>query len=249
MIRRRLLALCGATFAAAFVAVLSADDTCVYAYSKGTGADHISWCVSSGGNIVRFKSPLYEHIGTVGAFQEGVIICRPPATRLAFDDGVDQAGFFGEPVLVDSSPLTIDRMVTNPATSAVILRLRQKFTTDYARKELVVDMTLTNVSAESQTVHLRRFSNLHADGRLNNHWLNSASGIWTGNEAVAVVMASVYKSSVSPDASIGNFTSGLTCDHERFNGPLFGDLVGNIGFGAVLGPGKSKTFRITYRRV
>ena len=244
-----------ATFAALVLgglsAELGADDTCVYSFSKGTGGDHISWCVSSGGNIVRFRAHGADYIGTVGAFQEGFTFCQfPGGQRLAYDDGIDQSGWSGQgPTLVSLVPLTIDRTIVNPATSQPILRFRQKFTTDYSEKELLVDMTLTNISAaDISFLTFKRISNLHPGGQLNNPWNHGVGGIWVGDQSGAVTMSSVLRSTSSSEAYLTGYSEVARCFEERVAAPIEGDLIGTINFSVgTLRAGRGKTFRVTYR--
>jgi hypothetical protein len=251
MWRGFIVALIGAGLVGAFSAPLEADDTCVYEFSKGTGADHVSWCVSSGGNIVKFRAQGADHIGTVGAFTEGFTFCQfPGGVRLAYDDGIDQSGWNGQPpTLVSLSPLTIDRIIVSPTTSQPILRFRQKFTTDYAEKELLVDMTLTNIStAEISFLTFKRVSNLHPGGQLNNPWNHGVGGIFVGSQSGAVTMSSVIKNTASSEAYLTGFSEVSECFDERVAAPIQGDLVGTINYSVgTLKAGRGKTFRTMYR--
>jgi hypothetical protein len=256
MIRRCIIAGALAVVAATGLAAASSvDDACVYPFSKGTGLNHISWCVSSGGNIVRLKSPIAsEHIGTTGAYAEGLMLCQSPTGRLAYDTGIDQAGFSGEgPQLVDLAPLTIDRVVTGLGLSP-LFKIRQKFTTDYAEKELVVAMTITNLTSEPQSgLMLRRVSDLNVESQQVNFWHNSAAGNWAAHHSIGIVMGLVRKGAASPgEAYVTTFNALLDCFPDRFGGtlgPVTGDYAGAIDFSVgTLGPGNSKTFTYSYRR-
>lgn len=249
MARGLIVAIFGALLSGGLSARLDADDTCVYEFSKGTGADQISWCVSSGGNIVK----LDNQIGTVGAFTEGFTFCQfPGGVRLAYDDGIDQSGWNGQPpTLVSLSPLTIDRIIVNPTTSQPILRFRQKFTTDYVEKELLVDMTLTNISAaDISFLTFKRISNLHPGGQLSSPWNHGVGGIWVGNQSGAVTMSSVITSKSSSEAYLTGFSDAAQCFEERVSAPIEGDLIGTINYSVgTLKAGKGKTFRVNYRRM
>lgn len=254
MFRGFILATLGALVLGGLSAPLSADDTCVYPFSKGTGWDHISWCVSSGGNITNFRSPqTTDHIGTVGAFLEGFTFCQfPGGVRLAYDTGIDQSGWSGQPpTLVSLSPLTIDRTIVSLTTSEPLLRFRQKFTTDYAEKELIVDMTLTNISsADLSFLTFKRVSNLHPGGQLNNPWNHGLGGIWAGDQSGAVVMSTVLTNKSSAEAFLTGSSEVFDCFEERVAAPVEGDLVGNVNFSVgTLKAGKGKTYRVTYRRM
>ena len=249
-----LLAMCAPVV---FVAGQSAADmSCAYAYSKGSGVDHLSWCVSTRGNIVSFKSPQFSgHIGTAGAFGEGLLVCQFPVGRVAYDNGIDQAGWSGGgPVLVDLSPLTIERIVMNPATGwgTPLLAVRQTFTTDYTEKELIVQITVENISGVVQRqLAIARVSDLNVENRIDNFWHNTPGGAWAAGYGSGVVMGSVPKGG-GAEAFLSNHVAFFECLPERFGGPagpVTGDYVGVVNFSiGTLNPGQSKTFKLSYRR-
>lgn len=256
MVRRCLLSTSVAIlFAIVLVGAVRADSSCVYSFSKGKANDHISWCVSTGGNIVRFKSPEFsDHIGTAGAFAEGLIVCQFPGGRVAADDGVDQAGWSGGgPILVSTSPLVIDRVAMNPATGTTpLLSVRQKFTTDYAEKELIVEITVTNISGVTQNqLSIARVSDLNVESRIDNFWHNTPGGNWAAGFGSGVVMGAIPKG-FGTEAFVSSFQAFHSCLPERFGGPagpVAGDFVGVVNFGiGTLQPGKSKSFKVSYRR-
>jgi hypothetical protein len=148
---------------------------CFSATNYGSGAKTMNICISSHGNIVKFEAPGgFEQIGPFNVFKDGYAICTgsPPA-NFYYDVGGSEAGF-GAPVIdqpkgANTLPLTITRDTTDG-----IWRLGQKFTRDTKEKDLLIVMTLTNLSATNQpVVRLQRAFEGDAD---NNTIANSYFG-------------------------------------------------------------------------
>jgi hypothetical protein len=100
-------------------------------------------CVSAAGNIVEFEAPAGEDL-IHPVFYEGYHLCS--ASIMAYDHSSNAVAGFGAPVLVDSSPLTINRTTSNG-----VFTVTQIFQPDKTEKDLKVTMKVKNNSAVTQT--------------------------------------------------------------------------------------------------
>jgi hypothetical protein len=139
-------------------------------FNSGTGANKLTACVSDHGNLVKFESPAgFDHIGQQNLFRDGYAICTGnlptiPNESHGYDTGGIEAGF-GPATIVDPSPLTISRDTTNG-----VFRLIQKFRVDKKEKEVLIEMTLMNISGVArEAIKLQRAFEGDVDNNNNAH--------------------------------------------------------------------------------
>jgi hypothetical protein len=243
-------------------------------YTSGNGADRLTACISNHGNLVKFESPIgVDQIGQQNLFRDGYAICTGslptiPNESHGYDTGGVEAGF-GPPTVLDLTPLTIARDTTNG-----VFRLIQKYKADKKEKEVVIEMTVMNISGvERPAVRLQRAFEGDAD---NNTIPNSFFGRtvdsafeWVDQPAAgspaaghglmltAVNMAVDHATAVN---TIADYNPAGACLRTGngcivFSGGLAtpagngANLVGRViyGLGTIKAGGK-KTVSVSYRR-
>jgi hypothetical protein len=111
--------------------------------NTGAGATKFRVCVSTAGNIIEFETPAGDTLINP-TFYEGYHLCS--ASIIAYDHSSNAVAGFGAPVLVDSSPVTINRTTSNG-----VFTVTQIFQPDSTEKDLKVTMKVKNNSAVTQT--------------------------------------------------------------------------------------------------
>ncbi len=242
----------------------------------GSGAKTMNICISSHGNVVKFEAPAgFEQIGQANLFRDGYAICTgsPPA-NFYYDVGASEAGF-GVPVIdqpkgANTLPLTITRDTTDG-----IWRLSQKFSRDTKEKDLLIVMTLTNLSATNQpVVRLQRafegdadnntlanlyFGRTHesvfewvetldAEGRPQGHGLSlsNLSFANASNDHSTVVNTIAHYDPLGAGSRTGN---GCIVFFNQSATPAgnAANHVGRLIYGASIGPGKKIVRNVVYR--
>jgi hypothetical protein len=225
---------------------------CAYSFTKGSGLAGFAWCVNQNGNLRQLASPLSaEHIG-VSAVEEGYALFSPSTGAVSIDNGTDNVGppgFSGFPAtVVSKSPLTLDRY-----TGDGRFKLRQKFTTDYQRRELVIAMTVTNMSSTTEPhLVLTRFANLGINATwADNVFDRSGEAVWARDKWNYY---SVILSALKP-LNANRFAAVDTINHTAFGmdtgvpTPAVGDYGARVGLNIYnLAPGTSRTLTVSYRR-
>ena len=133
---------------------------CTYTFTSGSGASLFTWCLSTGGNVVRFITPAGQN--HIFAEQDGYAVCSAAGVH-GSDLGTVIPVAFGPPTVLAGctagSSCTIQRDTTDGA-----FRLVQKFTRTVKEFELNVDHTLTNISGGTiDDVVLMRFAHFGVD--------------------------------------------------------------------------------------
>jgi hypothetical protein len=111
--------------------------------NTGSGETKFRVCVSAAGNIIEFETPAGDTL-IHPTFYEGYHLCSD--STIAWDHSPGYVGGFGAPVLVDSSPVTINRTTSNG-----VFTVTQSFAADSTEKDLKVTMKVKNNSAVTQT--------------------------------------------------------------------------------------------------
>lgn len=160
-------------------------EPCHTTFSSGAGPTFMKVCISATGNVQSFESPEgYEHIAVGDSVIEGYALCDSGyALDDFFDDAAsydggaeaaslsdfnDQAARIYQPKGPNTFPLTITR---DPTAHGLVLR--QDYSRDTTRKELIINMRVTNTAAVTvQGVRLTRFF----DGDADNQWWDNVGG-------------------------------------------------------------------------
>lgn len=243
-------------------------------YSAGRGEQRFAFAISDHGNLLEFESPQnFKHLAT----REGYALCSTGGPS-AFDDGEVDAGWgssvISQPSGAGTLPLTVTR-----TTSDGRFELKQSFQTDSNEREVVITMTIKNVSGTTATgVKLSRYFDGDIDTVINQD-LNQFFGPFTRDDRYALTSNSVWGwddgsgarhhglmltslSSAYPDTlaveKFSDWTStgagaqtARTCTPASQKMPTApGDYVGRLTHNfGAIAAGASKTVKVQYKRM
>jgi hypothetical protein len=249
---------------------------CFSSHNYGSGAKTMKICISEHGNLVKFEAPAgFEQIGVLNTFKDGYAICTgaPPANTY-YDTGGLEAGFGGSVIDQPKGPNTFPLTITRTTLDG-IWRLKQTYKRDTKEKDLLIVMTLTNLSAANQpVVRLQRafegdvdnntntnafFGRTHesvwewvetldADGRPQGHGL-MLSNLSFANDPID--HTTVVNTVADYNPTGGGFRTGNGCIVFAGQTPTpagsGANHVGRLLYGLSLGPGASATRTVVYR--
>jgi hypothetical protein len=231
-----------------------------------TGANGVTFfkvCISSHGNISIFESPAGKiHLQT----REGYALCSNDESIVhGFDAGTAEQGW-GEPAITQPNPGKLPLTIVRVSQDGMF-RLTQTFTMDGPAREVIVVMTVKNLSAATISgMYLDRYFDGDLDGDAQGDHYDTASDGVLGRESVI-------------DAGTGNFGLMLTQDASNFRSEAhpqtFGDwnpngsgkqlartCRGNLAFGppsdfvgrlavdlGAIRSGQSKVVTFRYKRI
>jgi hypothetical protein len=135
--------------------------SCFSSYAFGAGSTLFNFCLSNHGNIVRLTSPVnFEHIA-VGTTAEGYVVCDLTGGVNYHDTASLEAGWNAPSSvsLPGTLPFTVVRTTTDGRFT-----LTQVFNRNTVEKEIRIDMTVRNNTAQQRNVLLLRYF----DGDVNN---------------------------------------------------------------------------------
>lgn len=132
-----------------------ADTTCFSTYTSGALGNYLKFCVSADGVIADFESPSFTTPFGIGTFtemggEEGYVIGSACGTVSPVTNGAEGGPFesgFGAPTITQPNgsntfPLTITR-----STMDGVFQLTQSYSRNSTEDEVIITMTLKNVSA------------------------------------------------------------------------------------------------------
>ena len=162
--------------------------TCAHTFSKGSGAALVKYCVSDRGTIVKWEAPAgQEHIG-VGDVWEGFVICSG-TTPQAWDLTTSESGFGAATIL------------SGPTATGITLRrasaqyqLDQVFALDTKEKDVLMTMTLTNISgAAIPDVRLARVYDPDMDNDSGDDVeMKSARSVWARDVNASTLLGTLW---------------------------------------------------------
>jgi hypothetical protein len=212
----------------------------------GSGDNFIDVCVSNHGNVAVFATPT-DHI-----FDEGYAVCRGIDPTYIDFNGLDSG--WGAATTTDLSPVTIVRTTTDG-----VFTLTQKFAVDTSEKDLTITMILKNNSAVTQTsIRLMRGGDYDIQGLTGDNIFDrsSHSVFGRGGGGVPDVLTTTGMSLTATTFATGHLTavhaqSGPNdCSDDKIATPAEGDLGGRVVYLlGNIGPGQSKTVKVTYRKL
>jgi hypothetical protein len=260
---------------AALTTWAGASTTCDTLLKSGTVVNPMIVCISNHGNLVGFASPArfdgmelfvpIEHI-RVGVIGEGYALCDLNSTTRSFDAGFDEAAWGESTVSQPNGPNTLPLTITRTTLDGRF-RLIQSFSRDTSRKEILIGMSVKNLSSTTAHVVLARYADFDIDGtsgtdifsrsnssvfalEQNAMSLTSTVSPFTG---VSVFTAVEKKSDWSPLVGTGTHTGcspipQTTPTAGQIGAPGPGDYVARLTFGFFLSSGQSRGVVVAYRR-
>ena len=163
------------------------DTSCATTLSGGSGNFSYTYCVSQHGNVVQMDTPttptVFQHL-LATHLSEGFGLCDVTGGNTEYfdygDGGLSTPHFWREPVLLNTSPLTIGRKSDDG-----IWELRQTFTKSDADSSIKIRMDILNQTAIKREAKLVRFADVKVNGGA------------TGNGVTDLFQATLLSASVS----------------------------------------------------
>lgn len=237
-------------------------------FTYGGGASKFSFCISDHGNIQHLESPAkYQQINT----REGYAVCRYESEGLnpkrSFDAGIAEGGFGPSIIEQPGGPSTLPMTITRQTTDGQ-LELKQTFDWNKAEKEILITMSLKNISAAPipHVVIARYF-----DGDLDNTaggdlYDYSTNSLWAReddqyaarNGLTLTALTDSYKHYINIERAEVWDPYGTDVKSARYchsgdladGGQFPSDWIGRIRYILqTIQPGATKTVKYIYRRV
>jgi hypothetical protein len=234
--------------------VVEASTNCFSTFNIGT----MIYCVSEHGNVARLTAPAVgpEHI-RIGVIREGYAVCGavgallPP--QIAHDAGNTEAGWQLPVTIVQPVPNSLPLTITRRTLTG--LELVQSFAHNAAEREIVVTMTLRNISGATRfNVRLDRYfdGDIAADAG-DDRYNRSADAVWGEDGGHAVMLSDINFPAVPHATAVHTFAgfNAATCGQATNATPTaIGDHVGRLSysFGNLLN-GASRTVRVQYQKL
>jgi hypothetical protein len=222
--------------------------------NTGAGATKFRVCVSTAGNIIEFETPAGDTLINP-TFYEGYHLCS--ASIVAYDHSSNAVAGFGAPVLVDTSPLTINRTTSNG-----VFTVTQIFQPDTTEKDLKVTMKVKNNSAVPQTdvgigrgwdagIGLEEIGYSHLGYSVMMHYpasfVNSGltlTALSTTSRSTFLSTYAIWRDAVRGTASM--CPQGGTAVDTNLKADLFAFVSYDLGN---IAPGATKTVIFSYRKM
>ena len=215
--------------------VVEASTNCFSTFAIGT----ITYCVSEHGNIVRFTSPAAapEHI-RIGVIREGYAVCSSAvaggAQQVSYDSGNVEAGWQAAVTITQPVPNALPLCITRRTTSNI--ELQQCFSHNANEKEVVVTMTVRNVSGATRfnVMMDRYFDGDIAGDAGDDRYTRSADAVWGEDGQHALVLRDI-NGLAAPAHSTAVHTFGgfvaASCGQASVATPTAnGDFVGRLSY-------------------
>jgi hypothetical protein len=247
-------------------AIGDATQACSYAYTSGSGATYMNYCITVNGNFANFESPAgVEMLDQDGAY-EGYGICDISTGTAYYDYGYEDSGNWGLSSLVThtATEVKLERTTSDGAWTLTQTISKVSGDSPYAR----IIMVFKNNSEETKLTYLLRFAGFvpddaaasenfseSFDGSNNSTWgyIPEPPNYSTPSSAYGLMLQSV--GTVVP-LSVESYQEGIA--QSTLNGPdpcdpsgnFHGTLTNAIGSGIYLyliNLPKEKTFTATER--
>lgn len=234
--------------------VVENSTNCFSTFAIGT----ITYCVSEHGNVVRFTSPAAapEHI-RLGVIREGYALCSAAsavaAPSVSYDAGSAEAGWQAAVTIVQPVPNALPLSITRTTTTGI--QLTQTFSHNANDKEVLITMTIRNLSATATRFNVRL--DRYFDGDINgtagtDRYSRSADAVWA-EDGPHVLSLRDNNSGVAHTTAVHTFAAMVvnTCNQATIATPTaLGDFAGRISysFGNLL-PNQSRTVRVQYDKM
>jgi len=189
---------------------------CAYAFSGGSGASAVRFCVTQQGTIAELSGAGGQEHLSVGQVWEGYVICKG-AVAHAWDLGLTQGGF--GPAMLLSPPTSTSVSIRR---SSAQFRLDQVFKLDKAQKTVLITSSLTNISGAAQPdVRLTRAYDPDVDGNPLDYETLSARTVWAWD--VDAVSLTGITWALRTDTAIGSNTAPGCSPQDMAHPILTGD--------------------------
>lgn len=236
--------------------VVEASTNCFATFAIGT----MTYCVSEHGNIARLTSPAAapEHI-RIGAIREGYALCGATvaggAQQVSYDSGNAEAGWQAAVLIVqpggaNTLPLCITRRTNTN------LEVQQCFSHNANEKEIVVSMTVRNVSGAPRfNVMLDRYFDGDIAGTPgNDRYLRSLDAVWGEDGFHALALRNISGlASPAHTTAVHTFAAfnAASCNQATLATPTaLGDFVGRLSYQfGNLAANASRTVRVQYDKL
>ena len=206
---------------------------------------------------MQFESPAgFEHL-RAGGSGEGYAVCSSAGVH-GFDAGVAEAGFGPPTISQPGGPGTFPLTITRPTLDG-IFQFTQTFSRDSSQLELLLSMTLKNLSSVAQSsIKLARYFHGAIDNDAGDDKYYRTPDTVVGKESYGIMLTAqtfgtghtiaVEKFQDWNPASGGGTARGCTALAQS-TPTAPGDFVGRVTyyFGTI-NPGSSKTVKMVYRR-
>lgn len=228
----------------------AASATCAFNFTFGTGQKHISYCVSGHGNLLQFQSPAASEHLFIGTLLEGYAVCSAAGVH-----GFDSGGF-GESAwgAVSTSLLSASGVTVHRTTSDGRIRLDMKFLRDTNEKDVLVQVTITNLSAVAlANVQYSRYADIDAANSTLSNFDSTNDSVWGVRDGNFNGLTLNANNPEIPHATgivdIFAAASSQGCGVAPIAGPTAGDLGAKINYSVGnINPGAKKIVKFAYRR-
>jgi hypothetical protein len=232
-------------------------------FSFGAGAQKFAFCITDRGNIQNLEFPAgYQHISN----GEGYAVCSDYTTR-GYDAGVAQKGFDAPTITQPGGPHTLPLTIMRQSTDGKV-SLKQEFDWSKDEKEILITMTVKNLSAATIThVYLTRYFDGDMDGDNgddiynNTHYSilaregNNPFGQYDGLALTGLSFnyfqapQVVYYEEWNPNGT--SYKAATQCgSNGSVDGSMLYDYVGILTYDLkTIAPGAVKTAKFVYRRM
>jgi hypothetical protein len=146
-------------------------------FTSGSGRYFMKFCISSGGSITLFESPLGQ---TNINGREGYVVCADgDDNAIGFDAGVAEAGWAGASASQPNGPGTFPLIVTRTSLDGRI-ELKQTFTRNILDRGVDIKMDVKNTSAVVMAnVKLDRYFDGDIGGSASDdEWRSTFESVW-----------------------------------------------------------------------
>lgn len=229
-------------------------------FTSGSGRYFMKFCISSGGSITLFESPLGQ---TNINGREGYVVCADgDDNAIGFDAGVAEAGWAGASASQPNGPGTFPLIVTRDSLDGRI-RLTQTFTRNIVDRGVDIKMDVKNTSGVLlASVKLERYFDGDIGGSAgDDEWRSTFESVWA-RTPLAPNMLLLTTADTAASSRFGRMEifaiwnplgSGPQTARSCLGGTGFkeftGDAVGRmVTFLGSLNPGQTKSRTFRYRR-
>jgi hypothetical protein len=223
---------------------------CALTFTSGAGQKFIRYCVSTHGNMLQFQSPAGSEHLLIGTLLEGYAVCSTAGVH-----GFDSGGF-GESAwgAVSSSLLTSKGVTITRITADGRIRLTMKFLMDINEKDVLVQVTIENISALAlANVQYSRYADIDAANSTLNNFDSTNDSVWGVRDGA---FNGLTLNTTNPEiphvtgiVDIFSAASTQTCGVPAIAGPTTGDLGAKITYSVGnINPGAKKIVKFTYSR-
>jgi hypothetical protein len=234
--------------------VTEASTNCFATFAVGT----MTFCVSEHGNVARFTSPAAapEHI-RIGVIREGYAVCAANvlggAQAVSYDSGNAEAGWQAAVTIIQPVPNALPLTIIRRTLSN--LELTQSFSYSALEREVVISMTLRNLSGATRynVMMDRYFDGDIAGTAASDRYTRSADAVW-GEEGIhTLALADINGLSFLHSTAVHTFLAfnAASCNQGSLVTPTPpGDHVGRLSyrFGDLIA-NASRSVRVQYRKM